>query len=100
MTVQHSTNTAEKVNVTEPSRFKVIVHNDERTPFDFVIKLLKKIFHKTDSEAAADTQEVHDRGSAVVGIYFFEVAEEKSTTATNMAKANSFGLKVTFEPEI
>jgi ATP-dependent Clp protease adaptor protein ClpS len=80
-----------------PSFYKVVIHNDDKTTFDFVIALLIQIFHKTPEAAFEITLSVHKNGRGVAGLYTKEVAHEKTKEANNMAKANNFPLKITYE---
>jgi ATP-dependent Clp protease adaptor protein ClpS len=82
-----------------PRQFKVIYLNDEITTMDFVVSTLMEIFDH-DIESASDlTQKIHEDGSAVVGVYTFEIAEHKGVEVTVMARANGFPLQVKVEPE-
>src|SRR5262249_305536 len=63
--------------VARPSLYKVILLNDDFTPMDFVVLILKKFFNKPDGEAQRIMMAVHKEGSAIAGIYTFEVAETK-----------------------
>ena len=76
----------DKVILKYPNRFKVIVLNDDYTPMEFVIKLLVEIFHKKLENAKDITLEIHETGQAVVGYYNLEIAEQKTTEATVMAR--------------
>lgn len=87
------------VHVAYPSKFKVIIHNDDTTTFDFVIALLTSIFHKSEQEAVAITMSVHEMGYGIAGVYSQEIAEEKTDEATQMAKLNGFPLETTCEEE-
>ena len=83
----------------EPPRYKVVILNDNVTPMEFVIAMLIAIF-RYDEEPAYDlTMEVHNKGSAVAGIYSHEVAEQKVLDGTNMARANNFPLNLKSEVE-
>jgi ATP-dependent Clp protease adaptor protein ClpS len=83
----------------EPGKFKVVLCNDDVTPMDFVIAMLINVF-KYDDKAAMDlTLKVHHNGSAIAGVYPYEVAEQKSIDATNMARLNGFPLIIKVEPE-
>lgn len=82
-----------------PRLWKVVFLNDDKTPMEFVIDLLTTIF-KHDIEAAKEiTLEVHNTGSAVVGVYSHEIAEQKGIEATQLARANNFPLQIHIEQE-
>lgn len=82
-----------------PRNFKVIYLNDETTTMEFVMTSLMEVFDHDAEEAANITQKIHEDGSAVVGVYPFEVAEHKGVEVTVMARANGFPLQVKVEPE-
>jgi len=75
-----------RVEIKYPDRYKIIILNDDYTPFEFVISLLVEVFNKKGEEAKAIAQEVHDLGQGVVGYYNAEVAEQKSSEATLLSR--------------
>ena len=81
----------------EPSRYNVIVCNDNVTPIEFVVAMLIAVFNQSESEAFNLTLKVHNDGSAVAGTYTYEVAEQKALDATNMARTNGYPLVVKVE---
>lgn len=91
----------EKIKQTtkEPSQYKVIFHNDDRTPMEFVVDLLMTIFKHTPEMAEQLTLKVHNEGSATVGVYMYEIAESKGIEATTLSRSNGFPLKITVEEE-
>ena len=89
----------ERISLKEPRRYKVIIFNDDFTTMDFVVNILKSVFFKTDAEAEALMLTVHKSGSAVVGIYTYDIAMTKVRKATDMARAENFPLKLTITPE-
>lgn len=88
-----------KVNIRKPSMFKVIFNNDDKTPMEFVIEILMKIYHHDEKAAQAITMEVHEKGRGVAGLYTFEIAEQKATETVTAARAFGFPLTVNVEPE-
>lgn len=88
-----------KVEISEPKRYKVIFLNDDKTPIDFVIELLMTVFKHTTDTAKEITLKVHNEGSAVVGVYTFEIAEQKGVEATNVARAAGFPLQIKVDQE-
>lgn len=89
----------EQVKVKKPKKYKVILHNDDYTTMEFVIYILKVVFHKTTAEAESVMLEVHNKGRGVCGIYSYEVAETKSKKVEVLAKEQSHPLICTIEPE-
>ncbi len=88
-----------KVELSEPKRYKVIFLNDDKTPMEFVIELLKTVFKHTDDRAKELTLKIHNEGSAVVGVYTFEIAEQRGVEATNTARAAGHPLRIKVDPE-
>ena len=90
-----------KINelITEPSRYNVIFLNDNATPIEWVIDLLVRIFKHTQSSAENLTMEIHTNGSAIVGTYSYEIAEQKTIEATQLRSENGFQLQVKLEAE-
>ena len=85
--------------VKEPSKYKVVIHNDDVTPVDFVIVMLITVFNYDDGRALDLTMTVHNQGKAVVGVYPYEIAEQKALEATSLATTNSYPLLVKVEAE-
>ena len=69
----------ETIKVYIPKMYKVILHNDDTTTFDFVISVLTTIFHRTLEESVELTKLIHVTGQGVAGApYTREIAEEKT----------------------
>ena len=83
----------------EPSMWKVIFHNDEVTPMQFVTQIMIEIFNKTEDQAVNLCKSIHEKGKGVVAVYPFDIAETKSMEATEVARSNSYPLKVSIEQE-
>ena len=88
-----------KIKVTEPDMYKVIFLNDNATPMDFVIEILTGIFRHSPETARDITMEIHEQGSSVVGIYNFEIAEQKAVEATTLSRSHGFPLQIKVEQE-
>jgi ATP-dependent Clp protease adaptor protein ClpS len=91
----------EKISVStdEPSNYKVIFLNDDTTPIDFVVEVLKIIFKHSTDTAKDLTMKIHNEGSSVVGVYSYEIAETKSIETVNLSRSNGFQLQVKMEKE-
>jgi ATP-dependent Clp protease adaptor protein ClpS len=85
--------------VKKPSRYKVLLLNDDYTPMEFVIMVLEQFFGKSREDAYAIMMHVHQKGVGVCGVYTFEVAETKVTQVMDFAKQNSHPLQCTLEKE-
>jgi ATP-dependent Clp protease adaptor protein ClpS len=83
--------------VREPRRFKVLLHNDDYTTMEFVVKVLMQIFRKTEAEAVQIMLSVHNKGVGVCGIYTAEVAELKVSLVRRLARQNGYPLKCSME---
>jgi|TARA_B110000967_G_scaffold195361_1_gene224786 ATP-dependent Clp protease adaptor protein ClpS len=88
-----------KREVKVPSNYNVIMLNDDATPVEWVMGILKEIFRHSDASAEALTMKIHNDGSAVVGTYLFEIAEQKGTEATNASRNHGFPLVLKVEEE-
>lgn len=93
------TGVAVKNRAKRPSRYKVLLHNDDYTTMEFVIEILTKYFQKSHEEAMQVMLEVHNNGLGVCGIYTFEIAETKSQKVTAYARQHGHPLKCTIEKE-
>lgn len=82
-----------------PSKYNVIMLNDNHTPIEFVIGVLELIFQHTRADSENLTMEIHNEGSAVVGTYNYEIAEMKANEAINISRTNGFPLNVKLEIE-
>jgi ATP-dependent Clp protease adaptor protein ClpS len=91
------TRTAPKTK--KPSRYKVLLLNDDYTPMEFVVLVLQQFFGKTSEDAYAIMMHVHQKGVGVCGVYTFEVAETKVTQVMDFAKQNGHPLQCTLEKE-
>lgn len=88
-----------KFELKEPEKYKLILHNDDYTTMEFVVKILKEVFNKTNESANKLMMTVHTKGSAVVGIYPHDIAFTKLVIVNNLSKENGFPLKITMEKE-
>jgi ATP-dependent Clp protease adaptor protein ClpS len=94
---QTKTQEQTKTKLSYPDRFCVILYNDDFTPMDFVIQLLIEVFNHNISDATNLTYAVHEQGQAVAGVYFKEIAEQKVSDSSSLARLNGYPLKVTME---
>jgi len=85
--------------IKEPSRYNVIMLNDNTTPMEWVIGILKEIFKHSDADAESLTMKIHMEGSAVAGTYKYEIAEQKSVEAVNASRNHGFPLVLKVEEE-
>ena len=87
------------VKLKAPTKYHVILLNDNATPMEVVINVLITIFRK-DPETAKDiTLEVHEKGRGIAGTYSYEVAEQKCMETITQARSNTYPLDVIIEEE-
>ena len=96
---QSATRERQRINLKEPRRYKVTIYNDDFTTMEFVVKILKVVFFKSEAEAETLMLQVHHSDKAVVGIYSYDIAVSKVNKATQMAREAGFPLRLTYEPE-
>lgn len=91
--------TERKARVQKPKRYKVILHNDNYTTMEFVVKVLMKFFLKSEPEATHIMLTVHHRGQGVAGVYSKDVAETKVSQVVSYAQQYGMPLQLSAEPE-
>jgi ATP-dependent Clp protease adaptor protein ClpS len=91
------TKTATKTQ--RPPLYKVILINDDYTPREFVVQVLKMVFRMGEETAFRVMLTAHRRGACVIAVYTRDVAETKAKEATDLGKSNGFPLFFTTEPE-
>lgn len=89
----------DEVENEEPSLHKVLILNDDYTPMDFVVYVLKTFFKHDDRTAEKIMLDVHKLGSGVAGVYTFEVAETKALQVNQFSKNNKYPLKSIVEED-
>ena len=88
-----------KVEAKRPPLHKVILINDDYTPREFVVTVLKTEFHISEDQAVRVMTTAHRRGACVVAVFTKDLAEAKATSATDAARREGFPLLFTTEPE-
>jgi ATP-dependent Clp protease adaptor protein ClpS len=88
-----------KVKTERPRLHKVILVNDDFTPREFVVTVLKSEFRMTEDQAHKVMITAHRRGVCVVAVFTRDVAETKATRATDAGRAKGYPLLFTTEPE-
>jgi ATP-dependent Clp protease adaptor protein ClpS len=100
MTTHTDTVTKEKQisAIKEPGMYKVTFFNDNVTPMDFVVQVLKEIFKHNIDRAEAIMQQIHQNGQGVAGIYTYEIAEQKGVETSVLARESGYPLQVKVDP--
>jgi ATP-dependent Clp protease adaptor protein ClpS len=88
-----------ELKVERPRLHKVLLVNDDYTPRDFVVQVLKAVFRTSEEQAYRIMITAHRKGVCVVAVYTKDIADTKATEATDMGKAAGFPLMFTTEPE-
>ena len=81
----------------KPSQYKVLLLNDDYTPMEFVVIVLKRFFRMDMEEATRVMLHVHQKGVGVCGIFPYEVAETKVTQVMDFARENQHPLQCPLE---
>lgn len=87
----------QKTKLKMPSKYKVVMHNDDFTTMEFVVEVLTRIFNKKLEEANKIMLDVHKAGKGIAGIYSYDIAMTKAKTAMGWAKEEGFPFKLTVE---
>ena len=81
----------------EPKQYKVVMYNDDFTPMDFVVDILKTIFNKEHQDAVEIMMQVHKGDRAIVGQYSYDIAMTKTQEAMHQARENGYPFQVKVE---
>lgn len=88
-----------KPKVERPRLHKVILLNDDFTPREFVVTVLKGEFGMSEDQAYRVMITAHQKGVCVVAVFTRDVAETKATRATEAGKRMGYPLRFETEPE-
>jgi len=91
--------TKTRLKTERPRLHKVILVNDDFTPREFVVTILKAEFRMNEDQAYRVMMTAHRRGACVVAVYTKDVAETKATRATEAGRSKGYPLLFTTEPE-
>ncbi|MCP4868650.1 MAG: ATP-dependent Clp protease adapter ClpS [Proteobacteria bacterium] len=91
--------TRKKEKTKKPRLYKVLLHNDDYTPMEFVVAILQQLFHLSEVDATQVMLHVHTTGIGVAGVFSYEIAETKVQTVLATAERHEFPLQCTMEPE-
>ena len=82
-----------------PPLWKVILLNDDFTPREFVVLVLKAVFRMNESQPYRVMMTAHQKGACVIAVYTKDVADTKAKEATEMGKSQGYPLYFTTEKE-
>jgi len=91
--------TERQPEIKRPPMYRVLLLNDDFTPMDFVVLVLKRYFHKTTEQATRIMLDVHYEGAGVAGIYTSEIAETKVSVVNDFARSEGHPLMCTLEKD-
>jgi ATP-dependent Clp protease adaptor protein ClpS len=93
------TRTKVQTKTARPRLYKVILVNDDYTPREFVVQVLKAVFRMNEDQAYRVMITAHKLGTCVVAVFAKDVAESKATEATELGKGAGYPLLFTTQPE-
>lgn len=85
--------------IKKPSKYKVLMLNDDYTTMEFVVDILKKVFGHSTLAATSIMLNIHNHGRGLAGIYTKEIAEAKVSQVHSAARSRGFPLKCEMEKE-
>jgi ATP-dependent Clp protease adaptor protein ClpS len=85
--------------IARPPLWKVILLNDDFTPREFVVQVLKAVFRLNESQSYRVMMTAHQKGACVIAVYTRDVAETKAKEATDLGKSKGYPLYFTTEKE-
>ena len=91
--------TIAKPKIEQPRLYKVILLNDDYTPREFVVMVLKAVFRMNEDQAYNVMMTAHQRGACVIAVFTKDVADTKAKEATELGKSKGYPLFFTTEPE-
>ncbi len=94
-----SPRTRPKTKTERPKLWKVILLNDDYTPREFVVEVLKAVFRMNESQAYRVMMTAHQKGACVIAVFTKDVADTKAKEATELGKSKGYPLYFTTEPE-
>ncbi|GGI91516.1 ATP-dependent Clp protease adapter ClpS [Legionella impletisoli] len=83
----------------QPRKYKVVLLNDDYTPMDFVVDVLKRFFQLNEEIAIQIMLQVHHQGKGVCGVFTRDIAETKVVLVNDYARMNDHPLLCSMEPE-
>ena len=95
MSIDVQTRTANELR--EPKLYLVYMLNDDYTTWDFCLRIITGVFHKSVEEADKITQDIHTKGKGLCGIYSYEIAETKADTVEGKARKEGFPMRCSIE---
>ncbi len=98
-TFDTDTLTESETRLQKPPMFRVLLHNDDFTTMEFVIFVLRRVFHKSEADAFYIMLKVHQEGVGIAGVYTYEIAQMKAEKTMSLSREREFPLLCTVEEE-
>lgn len=97
MAIEIQTHTVNQLD--EPKKYLVYMLNDDYTTWDFCLRIITNVFHKTLEEAHNITIDIDTKGRGLCGIYTHEIAETKADIVQNLARREHFPMRCSIEEQ-
>ena len=95
----HGVDLEDRQKIEPPKKYKVVLHNDDYTPMDFVIVILVDAFNYSFQKANSIMMQVHEQGKGIAGVYSKEIAMMKVKRCNQIARAEGHPLLITMEEQ-
>ena len=95
--LQEQTGVHARPRLQEPRLYRVVLHNDDYTTMDFVVKVVMAVFHKPAAEATKIMLDVHRKGHGIVGVYTRDIALTRVSQVHEMARQGEYPLRASCE---
>ena len=95
----HGVDLKDRQKVEPPKKYKVVLHNDDYTPMEFVVLVLMDVFNFGIQKANTIMMQVHEQGKGIAGVYPKEIAWMKTKKCYNHAQEHGHPFMVTMEQE-
>lgn len=87
-----------KIEISSNDKWKIVMHNDNRTSMEVVVHIIWQIFKRSKEDSVRLMFEIHNNGSAVITEYSdYEMAEQKAQEGMSFAREYGYPLKITVE---
>ena len=91
--------TRKKAQTKKPRMYKVLLHNDDYTPMEFVVAILQNLFNLGEVDSNRIMLHVHNNGVGIAGVFSYQVAETKVQKVIALAQRYEYPLQCSMEPE-
>ena len=95
----HGVDLQDRQKIEPPKKYKVVLHNDDFTPMDFVIIVLMEVFNLDFQKSSTITMQVHEKGKGIAGVYSKEIAMMKVKLSNQIARVEGHPLLITMEEQ-